>query len=108
MDEREFQLHADEALAGLDQALGDATDQYDFEPDFQAGALSVEFDDPPAKFVFSPNSPVRQIWISAHSTSYKLDWNANREGFVLESTGQGLRELTAELIRKQLGEKVTL
>ena len=108
MDEQEFQLRADEALEELDQALGDATDRYDFEPDFQAGALSVEFEEPPGKFVFSPNAPVRQIWISAHSTSFKLDWDAVRSGFVLTETGQGLRELTAELIGRQIGEDVTL
>lgn len=108
MDEQEFQLRADEALEDLDQALGDAADRYDFEPDFQAGALSVEFEDPPGKFVFSPNAPVRQIWISAHSTSFKLDWDAGCGGFVLPETGQGLRELTAELIGRQIGEDVTL
>ncbi len=108
MDEQEFQLRAEKALEELDQALGDATDRYDFEPDSQAGALSVEFEEPPGKFVFSPNSPVRQIWISAHSTSFKLDWDAGRGGFVLPETGQGLRDLTAELIGKQIGEDVTL
>ena len=31
----------------------------------------------------SPNAPVRQIWVSAHSKSFKLDWDAAKEAFVL-------------------------
>jgi len=108
MDEQEFQLKADEALADLDGALGEAADRHDIEPDFAAGTLTVEFDDPPAKFVVSPNSPVRQIWVSALTTSFKLDWEAERGEFVLGETGQSLKELMAEVIGKQLGESVEL
>jgi frataxin-like iron-binding protein CyaY len=35
--------------------------------------LQIVFEEPaPAKFVVSPNAPVRQIWVSALSRSYKL------------------------------------
>ena len=108
MDEQEFQLRADEALADLDRVLGEAAEEHDLEPDFQAGALSIEFEDPPARFVFSPNSPVRQIWVSALSTSFKLGWDAGREAFVLAETGQTLRELAGELVGKQIGDEVRL
>lgn len=99
---------AEEALAELDDALGAAADEYGFEPDFNAGALTIEFENPRARFVISPNSPVRQIWVSAHSTSFKLDWNEDREAFVLGATGQTLKELMAEAIGKQLGREVAL
>ncbi|MCC6394971.1 MAG: iron donor protein CyaY, partial [Bryobacterales bacterium] len=65
MDDQQFQQHCDEALTALYKALLDAADRYGFEVDQNAGAITIEFDDPPAKFVVSPNSPVRQIWISA-------------------------------------------
>lgn len=108
VDEQQFQLHADEALAALDKAVGALADNHDLEIDFASGALTVEFEEPPGRFVFSPNGPVRQIWISAHSTSYKLGWDSGRAAFVLSATGQTLIELAAELISKQLGEDVTL
>ncbi len=108
MDEQEFQRQADRALQDLDDALGQAADEYDFEPDFQAGALTIEFEEPPAKFVVSPNSPVRQLWVSALSTSFKLDWNAGRDAFVLASTGQTLTELIADVIGRHLGQPVAL
>ena len=108
MDELEFQRHADEALNSLYRKLAAASDDYEFEADFNAGALTVEFEEPPAKFVVSPNSPVRQVWLSALSRSYKLDWDPVENTFVLANSGQTLSELLGEVIGKQLGEEVSL
>ena len=84
----------------LHQALATASDNHDFEADY-GGALTIEFEDPPAKFVVSPNSPVRQVWISAHSRSFKLDWSDS--AFVLKSTGETLNQLVGRLVGEQLG-----
>lgn len=108
LDENTFQERADQALTELHRALADASEKHDFEADFNSGALKVEFDDPPAKFVVSPNSPVRQIWVSAHSKSYKLDWSDAAGAFVLPGTGQTLRRLMSEAVSRQLGEEITL
>ena len=108
LEEKDFQSKADAALEELDAVLGNAGDEHGFEADFNAGALTIEFEDPPAKFVVSPNSPVRQIWISAHATSFKLDWDAARDTFVLPATGQSLKEVIAEAISRQLGSTVKL
>jgi frataxin-like iron-binding protein CyaY len=59
IDEKEFRTKSDEALTALQRALERAADKYDFEVDRNEGALAIEFDDPPAKFVVSPNAPVR-------------------------------------------------
>ena len=88
--------------------VGEVADSADFEVDFNGGALAIEFEQPPGKFVISPNAPVRQIWVSAHSKSYKLDWKAGENAFVLPATGQSLTELIQEAIEKQLGEEVPL
>lgn len=108
MDEQEFRRHADETLHTLNRKLAAASDSADFEADLNSGALTIEFDDPPAKFVISPNTPVRQVWVSAHSKSYKLDWQPSQHAFVLFETGQTLTELIQDAIGKQLGEPVTL
>jgi CyaY protein len=108
MDEQEFKTRADDTLQSLYKKLAAASDDAEFEADFNAGALAIEFEDPPAKFVISPNSPVSQIWVSAHSKSYKLDWDDVENTFVLESTGQTLTELIQDAITTQLGEEVTL
>lgn len=108
MDEQEFQRRADQELNSLYRKLTHASDQAEFDADFNSGALAIEFEEPPAKFVVSPNSPVRQIWVSAHSKSFKLDWDAARDAFVLPETGQTLTALIQAAISKQLGEEVAL
>ena len=102
-DELEFRRHAESAIAALKQALIRAEDQAEFEAEEQNGVLNVVFDEPPAKFVITPNSPVRQIWISALSTSFKLNWDAAAGAFVLPKTGEQLQPLVARLINKHRG-----
>lgn len=108
MDEQEFRTRADSSLQSLYRKLSQASDRYGFEPDFNAGALGIEFEEPKAKFVVSPNTPVRQIWVSAHSKSFKLEWDAGRQAFVLPESGQTLDDLIASAIGQQLGEQVSL
>jgi CyaY protein len=108
MDEQQFKKEADQALDSLYRKLAAASDESDFETDFSSGALTIEFEDPPAKFVISPNTPVRQIWVSAHSRSFKLDWDPGRHAFVLPETRESLNELIQNAVAKQLGEEITL
>src|ERR1700685_1191432 len=106
-DEKEFRSRSESALIALQRALERASDHYDFEVDSNAGALSIEFEDPPAKFVVSPNAPVRQIWVSARVQSFKLDWNDTSATFEL-SDGRTLLQLIADVVGDQLGEQVFL
>ena len=108
MDDQEFRTRADAALHDLYRRLATASDEYEFEADFNAGALAIEFEKPPGKFVVSPNSPVRQIWVSALSKSFKLDWDSVENAFVLTSSDQTLPELMADVIGRHLGEEVSL
>src|ERR1700691_2469880 len=107
VDEKEFRAHSEAALISLQRALERASDHHDFEVDSNAGALSIEFEDPPAKFVVSPNAPVRQIWVSARVQSFKLDWNEASTAFML-SDGRTLDQLIADVVGDQLGEQVFL
>ena len=108
MDEQEFRSRSDLALEALYRKLSAASDRYGFEPDFNSGALSIEFEEPKGRFVVSPNTPVRQVWVSAHSKSFKLDWNAGKGAFVLPETGESLDHLIEGAISRQLGEEVSL
>jgi CyaY protein len=108
MDDQDFKKRADEALTQLYREVSAAGDDYGFDVDFQGGALTVEFEEPPAKFVISPNAPVRQIWISAHAKSYKLDWDIVENTFVHTDSGQSLKQIVEQAISKQLKEEVNL
>jgi CyaY protein len=104
LDEQSFRKHADAALESLKKSLIAAEDSADLEVEDQAGALHISFDDG-SRFVISPNAPVRQIWISALSTSFKLDWSDAAQDFVLPKTGEDLKALLSRLINQQLGEE---
>ena len=108
IDEQEFRKLADDALNALNRNLIAASDDYGFEVDFNAGALAIEFEDPPAKFVISPNTPVRQIWVSANNKSYKLDWDVVENAFVHSESGDSLKDLVEKAIGKHLGEEISL
>jgi iron donor protein CyaY len=108
LDENDFRKRADAALESLKQSLITAEESSDFEVEDQSGALHISFEDG-SRFVISPNAPVRQIWISALATSFKLDWSDANQDFVLQKTGEELKPLVSRLINQQLGEEaVTL
>ena len=69
--------------------------------ELQNGVLQVVFEEPsPAKFVVSPNAPVRQIWVSALSRSYKLTWQPEASTFALD--GEPLDALIERLAQQFL------
>jgi iron donor protein CyaY len=107
MDEPEFRRAAESALEALKRHLIEREEDQDagFEVEEQNGVLHVLFADPAGKFVITPNMPVRQIWISALSTSFKLDWNAKASTFVLPRTGEPLMPLVDRLILERDEDK---
>jgi CyaY protein len=107
LSDQQFQSVSETALTRLQRDLENAAEKYGFDVDRNQGALTIEFEDPPAKFVVSPNSPVKQIWISARVKSFKLNWDPASTSFVFES-GRDLRTLIADLVSEQLHEAVTL
>jgi CyaY protein len=103
IDESTFRRESDSALEELKQSLIRAEEAVGgFETEEKNGVLNVLFDDGTAKFVFTPNTPVRQVWISAQSTSFKLEWSDAAHAFILPRTGEDLRTLTQRLLREQL------
>lgn len=105
MDDQEFRRLTDESIEKLKRSLYEAEGEADFEVEDNAGALHISFEEPPGKFIVSPNSPARQIWISALSTSFKLDWSRDKKDFVLTKSGEGIKKLVNRLINEQLGEQ---
>jgi len=109
MDEKDFQKRCDVAFEGLRRRLQEVGDVHGFEVEGGSGKLEVLFEEPEeTKFVISPNTPVRQIWISALSTSFKLAWSDAAGAFVLEKTGETLMQLMGRLLTEQLGSPVSV
>jgi iron donor protein CyaY len=109
MDEQEFQRRCDAAFESLRRRLQDVGDERGFEVEGGSGKLEVMFEDADeTRFVISPNTPVRQIWISALTTSFKLGWSDAAGTFVLEKTGETLMQLMGRILSEQLGSPVTV
>jgi len=106
IDEQEFRRAVESALESLKRHLiaREQDDDAGFEVEEQNGVLNVVFDEPPGKFVITPNTPVRQIWISALATSFKLDWDPG-QGFILPRTQEQLTPLVDRLIHERQEDK---
>jgi iron donor protein CyaY len=102
ISEQEFRLEADRALEQLQRALMPLADEQGFEVELQNGVLQIVFEEPSeAKFVVSPNAPVRQIWLSALSRSFKLSWSEELSAFALD--GEPLDALVRRLAGEFMG-----
>jgi iron donor protein CyaY len=105
LDEARFRRESEEALESLKQALISAEDESGgFEFEDNNGVMNIVFENGSSKFVVTPNTPVRQIWISAQATSFKLEWSEAAGAFVLPKTGEALLPLTERLLREHLGD----
>ena len=103
LSEQEFRVRSDEALDQARRALAPLSDEEGFEIEFSNGVLNLVFEEPvEAKFVVSPNTPVRQIWVSAMAKSYKLSWAPEAGAFALN--GEALPKLLDRLTRQFLGQ----
>jgi iron donor protein CyaY len=104
IDEPTFRRVSDQALESLKQSLIKVEETGGFEAEDNNGVLNVLFEDGGTKFVFTPQTPVRQIWISARTTSFKLDWSEETSAFILPKTGEPLLKLTQRLLQEQLDD----
>jgi CyaY protein len=101
LSEQEFRVKSDDALQQARRRLLPLADEEGFEVELQNGVLDVVFEEPrQTKFVVSPNGPVRQVWVSAMSMSFKLSWSPELGAFVLN--GEALSDLLDRLTREFL------
>jgi len=104
LSEQEFRVKSDEALNAARHGLLPLADREGFEVELQNGVLNVVFEEPvETKFVVSPNAPVRQIWVSAMSISFKLSWAPDLGAFALD--GETLPVMLERLTQQFLGEQ---
>lgn len=105
ISEDEFQSRAEVAISGLERVFGELAEKRDIDVELEGGVLTINFEEgEPGKFIVSPNSPARQIWVSARVSSFKFDWSAASQEFVLTGSDESLREVMMRLTQEQFGE----
>jgi CyaY protein len=109
VDEQDFRRRSDAALEALRRRLLELGDAHGFEVEGEGEKLELLFEEPEeVRFVISPNTAARQIWISALSTSFKLGWSEAAGAFVMEKTGEDLSAVMSRILTQQLGGAVTV
>ncbi len=109
MEEMDFRRKCDAALEALRRRLLTLGDEYDFEVEGEGEKIELLFEEPEeTRFVISPNTAARQIWISALATSFKLGWSGSAAAFVHEKTGETLDQLMGRILTQQLGAPVAV
>jgi iron donor protein CyaY len=109
ISEADFQDHATESLEDLEDRVIPISEEHEFELESSGGMLTFIFEKPSAaKFIISPNSPARQIWVSALATSFKFDWDDDQDSFVLDKTREPFPKVIADLLSRQLGQNIKL
>lgn len=105
IDEPEFHDRAEQAIAELERAFGALAEERDIDVQVEGGVLTIIFEEgEPGKFIVSPNSSARQLWLSARASSFKFDWAVKDKQFVLAGTGETLSQAMTRLTQEQLGD----
>ena len=105
LSESEFQARAEAAIEELERAFSKLADDRDIDVQVEGGVLTITFDEgEPGKFIVSPNSSARQVWLSARMSSFKFDWSDDAGGFVLGPQVEKLKDVLTRLTQEQLGD----
>src|SRR5947207_2852700 len=66
LSDAEFQEKVEATIRELEAAFADLGEERDIDGEVQGGVLSATFEDgEPGRFIVSPNSSVRELWVSA-------------------------------------------
>ena len=105
LSDAEFQSRAEAAIAELEQAFSRLADDRDIDVQVEGGVLSIDFEEgEPGRFIVSPNSSARQVWVSARVSSFKFGWSDEAATFVLAGTNETLKDVMTRLAREQLAD----
>lgn len=109
MNESDFQKRVAETFKDLEDRVWPLADRFGFEVEAGGGMMTLEFETPAAsKFVISPQTAARQIWVSALVGSYKFDWNDEIRSFVLDKTKEPFLTVISHLLSRQLKSDIAL
>lgn len=105
MSQSSLQQKMEEAVLELERAFIRLAEDRDIDVEAEGGVLTVTFEEGErGKFIISPNSAARQLWVSARMSSYKFDWSQDAATFVLSRSGEPIRSVMTRLAREQLGD----
>lgn len=105
INETEFKEKSERAILEVERVFAELAEQRDIDVEVEGSVLTVTFEEgEPGKFILSPNSSVRQIWLSARMSSFKFDWSEASGAFILSGSDESLKQVIIRVTREQLGD----
>ena len=102
MDEKRYRQLVDEAFTRIDAAFEDVDPDL-AESSLSQGTLTITFHNR-FRFIVSPQTPVRQIWVAFRDRAWHLNYDAGTNRWVDDRGGSiELAELVMQTTREQTG-----
>lgn len=103
MNDSEFNALADTTLIAIETAVESLDTDIDFE--MSAGILTLTFENG-SKVIINRQIATHEIWVAARSGGFHC--RATEEGWVCNTTGEGLGALLSRVCTEQAGEPVSI
>ncbi len=106
MNESEFNQLAEQTMIAIEEAIDRSGADIDY--DTVSEILNLEFDNG-SQIIINKQTPLSQIWVAARSGGYHFDYDADKQGWYLDSDpNQELFACLSRYCSEQAGENVTL
>lgn len=100
LNEEEYLKLAQSELAALVEALDQMADD-ELDCEMENDIVTLEFSDD-TTFVINSHRAARQIWMAADRTAWHFDWDAQKECWIAEKTGDELWATVRRLLSSRL------
>ncbi|AOV16971.1 iron donor protein CyaY [Acidihalobacter aeolianus] len=107
MSEISFALRAERVLESLLERLGDEDALADLDADLIDGVLRVDFDSG-AVLIINRQEPVQQLWVASPEGPAHFSYDATRDAWVDDRSGEVLTEVLSRVFSQQTGTQVHL
>jgi len=104
VNETEFNLHVDDLMLAIEEALDRSGADLDYE---NAGSLlTITCEDNGSQVIVSRQPALAQIWVAARSGGFHLSYS--EDIWTCSTTGETLQQLLGRTLSEQCGEAVNL
>lgn len=107
MSEISFALRAERVLESLLERLGDDEALADLDADLIDGVLRVDFDSG-AVLIINRQEPVQQLWVASPEGPAHFSYDAARDAWLDERSGEALTEVLSRVFSRQTGAQIRL
>lgn len=107
MAEISFPLHAEQTLENLLERMSGFDALADLDMDIIDGVLTLEFEDG-GKLILNRQEAARQIWLASPEGPAHFGYDADRDAWLNDRTGESLTDTLNRVLSRHTGEEIRL